>query len=221
MAFNIAGIFLFFLLLRFFFIDTYLVVHDSMSNTLLYGDKVLISKLSPVRKGRIVVLHQQGQIYVKRCIGMPGEKISITRGKIVTDSTEYTTPANAINFTTEQLSEKGMDVMIFEYYNQYWNMKDMGPYSIPKKGSTITLDSVNRKLYKNIIEEETGQSYKEISGVYTFKHDYVFVIGDNRPASKDSRFFGPVKKEDIVGVAELVLYSKNYPLKNRFMVMFN
>ncbi len=66
-------------------------------------------------------------------------------------------------------------------------------------------------LYINNEEDTSGYGYGENSDFpeYTLKDDEYFLIGDNRSDSFDSRYFGPVKKEDIVGKANFIIFPFN------------
>lgn len=93
--------------------------------------------------------------------------------------------------------------------NKKWNQDWYGPIQIPKKGEVVKLTSDNLPKYRwiisryenNQLEEKDGQIY--INGTqtneYTVKYDYYMMIGDNRDASLDSRFFGFVPETHIVG----------------------
>ena len=93
--------------------------------------------------------------------------------------------------------------------NKSWNQDWYGPLRIPKKGDVVKLDQETLPTYQwiiseyehNKLENKNGKIYingKE-TNQYTIKQNYYMMIGDNRDASLDARFFGVVPEENIVG----------------------
>ncbi len=93
--------------------------------------------------------------------------------------------------------------------NKNWNTDWYGPLQIPKKGDVLTLTPENIEDYEKLIVKYEGNTLQndhgKISingtetGTYTVKYDYYMMIGDNRDASLDGRFFGYVPETHIVG----------------------
>ena len=93
--------------------------------------------------------------------------------------------------------------------NKKWNQDWYGPLKIPKKGDVVTLNQETLPEYQWIISEYEHNKLENKNGKifvngqetnqYTIKQDYYMMIGDNRDASLDARFFGFVPEENIVG----------------------
>ena len=166
---------------------------------------------------------ERGVNYVKRCIGTPGDTIEVIDKVVFVNGKEFWRPpfikyykgryGNFLKPIPKGVAEprifpKGMP----------WNEDNYGPLVIPKAGSTIPLNKYNVEQWKTIIDREYGERVVDlkngvvnIKGVpvssYTFKKDYYFMMGDNRDDSLDSRFWGLVARDMVVGEAFIVLFS--------------
>ena len=97
----------------------------------------------------------------------------------------------------------------------HWTVTDYGPLVIPAEGTVMSIDRDAYVLYRKYIEWETGQKLQWRDSVatindkplreYTFTENYCFAAGDNVLDSKDSRYWGLLPENFIVGVAEFII----------------
>ncbi len=99
-----------------------------------------------------------------------------------------------------------------------WNRDNFGPLEVPREGATVNLSLENLRMYERIIRDfehntlEVKNNQIVINGQpanrYTFQQDYYFMMGDNRHNSLDSRFWGFVPHDHVVGKAVFIWMSK-------------
>jgi len=104
-----------------------------------------------------------------------------------------------------------------EEFNQ-WTPDDLGPVYIPKAGRTVTLTQRNIDMYTRVISvfenheleitEEGVIIDGEIASTYTFEQDYYWMMGDNRHNSADSRMWGFIPEDHVIGCASFTWFSK-------------
>jgi signal peptidase I len=207
--------------------------------------------------------------YVKRCIGMPGDTLSIVNNQVYIDGVAAKNPEKMqfnyyvetdgsiitekqfrlMNVSKEDharqfgpvyhfpLTQKGKEIaerlptikrIVLEPdpsgggtypvdYHTGWSRDNYGPLWIPEKGVTIELTERNIGLYKRCIRNYENNTFEERDGkvfingkeetAYTFKYDYYWMMGDNRHKSADSRSWGFVPEDHVVGKPILIWLS--------------
>lgn len=127
---------------------------------------------------------------------------------------------NVVSVTREVIQADRYDKTTFPHSTNYqWNRDNYGPIWMPKKGETADLNMENLALYERIITAYEGNKLSvkdstifingEVARSYTFQMDYYFMLGDNRHHSADSRFWGYVPEDHVVGKPILVWLSLN------------
>jgi signal peptidase I len=207
-------------------VDAVHVPSSSMENTVLAGDFVLVNKFvygpctprflpilgsriplvrlpGPGRPGRgdvIVFYAPDGsppRLYIKRIAGLPGDTVMIRRGTLIVNGSIVQAPASAK--PARNLSP------------------DFGPVVVPKAGETIILRESDAHVWEPLLRLEGRSVARTPSGeilvdgvpshAYRLGEDHFFVLGDNRDDSLDSRAWGFVPFDRIVGRAMLVYWS--------------
>ena len=161
--------------------------------------------------------------YVKRCVALPGDTLVVREGlTFIGERKKFP----GIRLRDEIFRTPNEDTAnLFPYYSadSSWTRDFYGPLWIPAKGASVVLTEENLPIYRRIIETYEGGK-AEIGTTYTFKQDYYFMMGDNRHRSLDSRYWGFVPEDHIVGKPFMIWLSldptKSFPSNIRWNRFF-
>lgn len=163
--------------------------------------------------------------FIKRCIAIPGDTIEIKDFKYVVnmDTLEEKFPSSKIKnrYLNDSIARsnslRGYMSDLTDSIDR-WTVKDFGPLIVPKKGMSLPIDTISYRRYSKIIKYETGLfPVKKDSSIvlgdkiirnYVFSNNYYFMAGDNYLKSMDSRYWGLVPEDFIVGKAILIYWSE-------------
>ena len=235
-----------------FFIEAFRIPTNSMADTILAGDFVLVNKfvyaintpptipLTPIeipkfkiisfkepKRNEVIVFQFPGSSYelipsqdmtlVKRVAGLPGDEVWIIDKEVIVNSSRLDEPKNAVIEKGNSENYGEADDRIFPS-GRNWNKDFYGPILVTKAGMKIEINPKNIKDWETIINREFGRKAVSIEGTvimingkpsreYTFAKNYFFVLGDNRDKSSDSRHWGFVPEDLIIGRAEIIYWS--------------
>jgi signal peptidase I len=183
-------------------------------------------KIKEPERNDIIVFDFPGQVnefepadptnFVKRLIGKPGDTIEIKERKLYVNRKLIEAPLNAV-FDSDAIPKGLKDPNLFSP-GKSCNIDNYGPMVVPKKGDVIGINRQTVKYWGMIINREYGRmvvstegSVVTIEGTpvknYTFRKNYFFVLGDNRENSLDSRYWGFVPEDALIGKAAFVYWS--------------
>jgi signal peptidase I len=255
-AFYLCIAIIVFVCLQVFFFTSFKIPSDSMSPSLMTGDKVLVYKLIPgprlfnlfatlrveqveiyrvpgirkLRRNDVVVFNYPHpsnwdriemhimKYYIKRCVGLPGDTISIRNGfyevRGINIPLGNTDAQKRVSVRSKDSFEESVYHMFPHDSVMGWNIYNFGPLYIPNKGDEVPMNRINYLLYKKPVEwEQKGKlEYRDSTvylndkpiNTYKFQKNYYFVAGDRAEDSQDSRYWGLLPEEYIVGKAGLI-----------------
>jgi signal peptidase I len=163
------------------------------------------------------------KLFIKRCVAGPGDSIKIKGNDVFLNGKLLEKPEYEVEIDESELWNKNNQKItkLFPKGTE-WKADDYGPIKIPKEGDKISVNHENIKEWELIINREFGRDAVDVydeaihingnkTDFYEFQEDHYFVLGDNRENSLDSRYWGFVSRDRIVGKAEIIYWSK----KNR------
>ena len=168
--------------------------------------------------------------YLKRCVALPGDSFSIQNGeyKVLNypDSLGcFFRQQKLAHMLQNDFHSSIWQSFPFDTVAYHWNIKDFGPLYVPEFGAVIDINTLNISLYKNLIEYETDKLVlvcdslvylgDKMINEYIFRLNYYFMAGDNLYNSQDSRYWGFLPEDCIIGKATIVAKSVD-PFTGKF-----
>jgi signal peptidase I len=180
-----------------------------------------------VARGDVIVFDWPGErdqvdkpvqtYYLKRCIGLPGDTVLIKDRTVFVNGEAAISPAPP-RFQRGPLAPDRINPYIFPRGAQFNNEDHYGPITVPRKGMRLDISANNFDAWEVFIRREghspelrAGKVWidgEEAAG-YEVARDYIFAMGDNRDISLDSRFWGFVPMEDVIGTPMVVFWNWN------------
>ncbi len=158
------------------------------------------------------------EYYLKRCVAVAGDVLEVKGGRVFVNGTEFPLPTHGQMLPwpadfRQNVVYPDDRVRTFPAGRGY-TRDDYGPIRIPKEGDVLQLNEQSFQEMGTFIAREGHEvdaMRMTIDGVsaqsYTVERDYVFGMGDNRDNSLDSRFWGFIPKQDVVGTPIMVYWS--------------
>lgn len=167
------------------------------------GDAAIIN--APYGRGWGKIAFRINFVYLKRCVGCPGDTLSIVDCHYVNSRVgDVGVPLSAesrLRSVPDSMLLRAKAFRAGQFAGRDdWTVKDFGPLPIPGKGTGIVLDEEAVAMYSKILEYELGAPAEPDGSLHVFAHDYYFFAGDNVVDSRDSRYFGLVPDDFVVGV---------------------
>lgn len=167
---------------------------------------------------------QEFQYYLKRCVATAGDTLSIRNKQIFINGVASPLPSEGRVSSFIEASDSDDRYRTFPV-GAGFTRDNYGPLRIPKKGDVIALTPTNLVQWEIFIRREgheitTNDGTILIDGKaatsYTVQRDYCFGMGDNRDNSLDSRYWGFIPVDDVVGTPLIVYWSWETNLPNLF-----
>ena len=164
-------------------------------------------------------------VYCKRIVGMPGDSLSIVDGHYCNNNYEGVLGVEDEQIRLNQMPDSllwppAKWTLPYDWHFP-WTIKEFGPMYIPRKGDVMNVTPCEATLYKMLLSWETGMSIEcdwESKTVWAgdkrirrhkWQHNYYFMAGDNVLDSNDSRYWGLVPEEYVVGIVDYIINKEN------------
>lgn len=158
------------------------------------------------------------QYYVKRCVALPGDTFRIVDGRYRVDGHDGALGCVEAQdrfgrmIEEQRLSDRATGVRAYPGDSLMgWTVKKLGPFYIPRRGDVLPMNRKHALLYGNMMEWEQKRPVRHegqnvylgdsLVTEYRFLKNYYFMAGDKADNSKDSRYWGLLPEEYIVGKA--------------------
>ncbi len=178
-----------------------------------------------IHRGDVIVFEFPGGIdeitcpehvsYVKRCIGLPGDTLEIRSGLVSVNNIFIPFPPHGIQPNRSNGNSWRQYPEMFPKGSTY-SPANYGPIFVPRQGDILNLEPTTIARWRMLIEREGHTVRMEddmilidgtVTSTYRVRQNYYFVLGDNRDNSMDSRYWGFVPDDHVIGEALFVYWS--------------
>ena len=185
---------------------------------------------SGVRHNDIVVFNEANHwgrlffrinnVFCKRCIALPGDSISAVEGHYHNNNYDGVLGLEGEQARLGNTPDSLLQGFWIPPYCNGWNIKNFGPVYVPRKDDVVKVNALEAALYEVMLEWELGKDVTwdwgkneayangRLLRKHRFRHNYYYMAGDNVMNSCDSRYWGAVPEEYIVGVVTVTLNKK-------------